>query len=131
MTGQTYLILRDLENSISVRETAEKFHKDVHSIYKLAKRHGISLPERQLLSEDEKRSRKLKLDARRYSQKRLKALLDPNTAMPTLPIRASKFGALSSLTAAWQLKQSNKRSSHTEHKATQIKYGLRTRLIGR
>lgn len=129
MTGQTYLILSDLKSGLSIHDVAQKFHKEESSIYKLAKRHKIELPQRQFLSDDEKRRRKQILDARRYSQKTLKRLLDPNTAMPALPMVAAKFGALSSLTTAWQLKQGFRRSSVAEGKAIQVKHGLKS-LIG-
>ena len=115
MTGQTCLILSDLKSGASIHDIAQKFHKEESSIYKLAKRHMIELPKRQLLSDDEKR---------------IKNLLDPNTRMPDLPMVAAKFGALSSLTTAWVLNQGFRRSSIREGKIIQIKHGLKS-LIGR
>lgn len=129
MTGQTFLILRDLKDGISVQDVANKFGKDEGSIYKLAKRHNIELPKIQLLSTEEKKLKKQILDAKRYDEKRVKNLLDPNTKMPELPMVAAKFGALSSLTTAWVLNQGFRRSSIREGKETQIKHGLKS-LIG-
>jgi len=125
--GQTSLILRALESGAAVQETAKKFNKTEDSIRRLAKRYNVKLPK---ISAEEKKIKKQALDAKCYERKRnYKNLFDPNTSMPELPMVAAKFGALSSLTTAWQLNQGFRRSSVAEGKATQIKYGLKS-LIG-
>ncbi|AFM43605.1 hypothetical protein Desaci_4781 (plasmid) [Desulfosporosinus acidiphilus SJ4] len=129
MNGQTCLILRDLENGASIEETAKKFNKRESSVHKLATRHGIGLPKRKLLSEDEKKRRKQTLDARRYEKVKLFKCGSNDIALLRVPIAAGKFGPLSSLNMTWQLNQGNKRSSVTEGKRIQIKYGLKS-LIG-
>lgn len=129
MNGQTCLILSDLKSGTSIQEIAQKYNKEESSIRKLAMRHEIELPKKQSLSEDEKRRRKHILDARRYEKIKLHRLERNDIPMPQLPMVAAKFGALSSLTTAWQLNQGFRRSSVIEGRKIQIKHGLKS-LIG-
>jgi len=129
MNGQTCLILRDLQNGLSPKDVAKKFDKAESSIYKLVRRYNIELPKKQPLTLEEKKLKKQRLDAKRYEKEKLHKLERPDIYLPALPMVAAKFGALSSLNAAWQLKQGFKRSSVKEGRLIQTKYGLKS-LIG-
>ena len=72
MTGQTSLILRDLQNGVSVQHLAKQFNLEESSIYKLAKRNNVKLPERKLLSLEEKKLKKQILDSQCYKKKKFK-----------------------------------------------------------
>lgn len=72
ITGQSFLILRDLQNGVSIQHLSKLFNLTESSIYKLAKRNNIKLPERKLLSLEEKKLKKKILDSQCYKKKKLK-----------------------------------------------------------
>jgi len=122
VTGQTCMIIKDLKNSMSVKVISYKYSVSVSAVYQLAKKHNIPMEQ---ISEDERKEKKKIADALRNKEKREKCLLDPNTAMPQLPMTSAKFGPLSVLNGSWITGQGNKRSSVKGNKDTQIRYGLK------
>lgn len=125
MSGETSLIIKDLKEGLSVKEISLKYQKTEGNIRAIAKRHNIEF-KRPKQTEEERRTKKSLADRNRYNSKERMG----TGPMPELPVMAGKFGGLGRLNNAWALKEGPHRGKKNDV-ASQIKYGLKTRLIGK
>lgn len=130
MGGETFLIVKDLKQGISIKEVAEKYQKTEGNIRAIAKRHHIDFKQPKKTAE-ERRLRKKASDANRYrvNKEELFKRTRPDIFLPSQPMQAAKLGGLSRLNDAWIMGQGTKRGIENDIKS-QIKYGLKTRFIG-
>lgn len=126
MSGETPLIIRDLQIGLSIKEISIKYQKSESNIRAIARRHNIVI-KKPKLTEEERKNKKRLADRERYnSRERMGRDID----MPILPFQAAKFGSLGKLTEAWALKDATHRGKKNDI-AAQIRYGLNTRVIGK
>ncbi|MGE4282327.1 MAG: hypothetical protein AB7G87_01260 [Clostridia bacterium] len=126
MTGKTFLILRDLKDSVPVKTIASLYGVTTSAVYKLAERYNVPLPNIEKTTEEERKRKKSIADAKRYEKEKAFKLERPDVLLPIEPMTVSKRIGLGALNEAWIMKEGQRFSSSKEHKETQKKYGLRT-----
>lgn len=130
MSGETFLIVKDLKQGLSIKEVSVKYQKTEGNIRAIAKRHCIDFKQPKKTAQDRKR-KKSAADAKRYrvEKEELFKRTRPDILLPSQPLQAAKLGGLSRLNDAWAMKQGAQRGI-VDDVQSQIKYGLKTRLIG-
>lgn len=113
MDGETFLICKDLRQTLTVKAAAEKYQKSESNIRAIARRYNINIKK-------PKQPERL-TDRKRYNSRQ-------DIAIPQLPFKAAKYGSLGRLTVPWSLREGMRKGKINDVES-QIRYGLRTRFI--